>query len=74
MTLLTSISRLDEHRYAVTLEVDGTAQRMVCHVRREDGIEFVQSTPDLTMSTGLSPRLLAAALCAFDAARWPPHS
>ncbi|MCW5831695.1 MAG: hypothetical protein KIS78_04480 [Labilithrix sp.] len=70
-TILHSISRIDGDRdvYEVILDVDGRRQSMLCRVVEHTGIRVVQPTPDLISTLPFAPRLLVAAVLAFDDAR-----
>lgn len=62
-----SIARVQEHAYEVTFELDGRQRSMLCKVIDADGVRVVRPEPDLMVSLGISPRLVAAAVLAFDA-------
>jgi hypothetical protein len=65
-TRLRSISSIEDHDYEVILEIDGQCQSMRCRVVECNGIRAVQPEPDLMSRLAFSPRLLAAAVLAFD--------
>ena len=46
---------------------------MLCRVVEHTGLRVVQPSPDLTTTLPFSPRLLAAAVIAFDLARTEDH-
>ncbi|MBX3263013.1 MAG: hypothetical protein KF782_25280 [Labilithrix sp.] len=70
-TTLHSISRTEGDRdvYEVVLDVDGQRQSMLCRVVEHTGIRVVRPTPDLMSTFPFPPRLLVAAVLAFDSAQ-----
>lgn len=70
-TSLCSIARTDtdDDVYEVFLELDGHRQSMRCRVVEHTGIRVVQPSPDLISTLPFPPRLLVAAVLAFDEAR-----
>lgn len=68
-TLLRSIIWVRAHEYEVTFHVDGAARTCICTVSEQDGLRFVQATPDFLSTIGVSPRSVAAAVLAFDLVR-----
>jgi hypothetical protein len=65
---LVSITRHDTNEYEVILDIDGVRQAMLCRVFEHHGVRVVQPRPDLMSQLTFSPRLLAAAVLAFEAA------
>jgi len=59
----------DSSDYEVILEVDGEPRSILCRVVEHTGIRVVQPTPDLMSTLSFDPRLLVAAVLAFDEAR-----
>jgi hypothetical protein len=55
--------------YAVILEVDGEQRSILCRVLEHTGIRLVQPTPDIMSTLPFHPRLIVAAVLAFDEAR-----
>jgi hypothetical protein len=66
---LHSISCTETEEYEVILDVDGAQQSMRCRVVEHAGIRVVEPDPDFMTRLPFSPRVLAAALLAFDDAR-----
>ncbi len=64
---LRSITRLHAGEYELVFDEGGLTRPMVCAVVDVDGIRVVKPHPDLMTSVGVSPRLIAAAVLAFDA-------
>lgn len=69
VTRLYSITCTELDEYEVVLDVDGLRQSMRCRVVECDGIRVVQPDPDYMSRLTFSPRLLVAAILAFDDAR-----
>lgn len=67
-TRLTSIVWLRAREYEVTLDVEGTTRQCTCRVSEQDGVRFVEPVPDYLATLTVSPRLIAAAVLAVDAA------
>lgn len=67
-TRLCSIVWVRAHEYEVTLDVDGAMRRCICSVSEQDGVRFVRAVPDFLATLAVSPRLIAAAVLAVDAA------
>jgi hypothetical protein len=65
-TRLLSITRISDGMYDVVFEVEGARQGMVCTIVDQNGIRAVRPQPDLMMQLGIQPRLIAAAIVAFD--------
>lgn len=65
---LLSISRVhaQEYEYEVRLEFGDEQRAMRCRVAEHAGIRVVQPEPDFMAELTFSPRLLAAAVLAFD--------
>jgi hypothetical protein len=70
---LCRISCTDADEYEVVLDIDDERQTMLCRVVECDGMRVVQPRPDLMSRLTFSPRLLAAAILAFDEARKEGH-
>ena len=68
-TKLVSISFVAPGEYDVILDVDGETIVMRCRIAEIKGIRIVQPRPDLLSRLAFDPRILAAAVLAFDAAR-----
>jgi hypothetical protein len=67
---LQSIRWIQEREYEVVVVHDaGQTTAMTCRVREDEGVRFVQSMPGLMDRLKISPRAIAAAVVAFDAAR-----
>lgn len=67
-TRMTSIVLVTDHEYEVIFDVDGTSRRCICRVAEEDGIRVVEPFPDIFATLAIPPRLIAAAVLAFDVA------
>lgn len=69
-TRLHSIRWVASSEYEVSLQDDdGALRTMICRVVGQQGIRVVQPRPDLMSNLAFSPRLLTAAILAFDSAR-----
>lgn len=68
-THLYSICCTESDDYEVVIDVDGQKQSMRCRVVESRGIRVVQPQPDLLSRLPFSPRVLVAAVLAFDKAR-----
>jgi hypothetical protein len=66
---LRSISSTDSDDYEVVLDLDGRPQSMRCRVVERQGIRVVQPEPDLLSRLPFPPRVLVAAVLAFDEVR-----
>lgn len=66
---LHSISCTESGDYVVILDIDGAQRSMRCRVVDQGGVRVVQPEPDLMTRLPFSPRLLAAAVLAFDDVR-----
>jgi len=66
---LTSVVCLRERDYEVTLEVNGTFRRCIGTPFEHRGVRGVEAKPDFLATLAISPRLVAAAVFAVDAAR-----
>lgn len=67
-TRLSSIVWVRAREYEVTLDVGGATRRCTCSVSEQDGVRFVEAVPDFLAKLTVSPRLIAAAVLAVDAA------
>lgn len=65
--VLRSITRIRAGEYDVVFDVNDGSRTMRCTVAEVDGIRAVEGNPDLLCSLGVWPRLIAAAVGAFDA-------
>ncbi len=70
-TQLHSISRTehDAEVYEVIVDVDGQRHSMLCRVIEHTGVRVVQPNPDLLSTLPFPPRVVVAAVLAFDDAR-----
>ncbi len=66
MTRLRLIARTGPREYRVVIEVDGQVQTCVCQALRDGQIRYVRSVPPILDSFEVSPKLIAAAVLAFD--------
>ena len=60
-----SIRPLDEQRYEVDLQVDGTHTTVVCRVATHKGREYVQPEPDVFMTGQVPAREVVAAVLQY---------
>jgi hypothetical protein len=70
-TRLSSIVWVRTHEYEVTFDVEGITRRCTCSVAVQDGVRFVEAVPDFLSALGVPPRLVAAAVLAFDGVNDP---
>jgi hypothetical protein len=68
-TRLCRIGCTESGEYEVVLDIDDERQTMLCRVIEHGGMRVVQPQPDLMSRLTFSPRLLVAAILAFDDVR-----
>jgi len=68
-TRLCRISCIESGEYEVIVDIDDERQTMLCRIIEHGGMRIVQPQPDLMSRLTFSPRLLAAAILAFDDVR-----
>jgi hypothetical protein len=65
---VSSIAWVRAREYEVAIDVEGATRRCICRVSEQDGVRFVEAVPDFLATLAVSPRLIAAAVLAVDAA------
>jgi hypothetical protein len=64
-----SITWIRSRDYEVVFDFDGETKSMMCSVLEYEGVRVVESHGGLTLKLRTDPRLVAAAVLAFDAVR-----
>lgn len=68
-TRLRSIVWKQGRDYEVTFDIGGAQRQCICTVEEDGRIQFVNARPEILTTTGISPRWVANAVCAFDRCR-----